>query len=620
MAEINLSDDKTINVNLSQESALNTQVQDINYIPSYIEAEKERRKNELERINNELSRISNEEERERYIIDLKQRVLNGEFNGEKGDKGDPGEKGEQGEQGIQGEKGEKGDTGEQGTQGEKGDKGEQGEKGEPGAGIIPGGTTGQYLRKSSDEDYATEWADVEGGGGGYIDLDSNSSDNPLILENLNLGVYAIKNSSSKNKIFVKATSDNSPFDILLNNEGKYYSIFDYFFPVLEADNLQDVAMITPGNKNPNQRIIIIRNTNNNYGVSIENVTNGLISNSAIGSTIPGLASDKTNTYESTNIFNTLPTSSVVPTEDEQFVNKKYVDDLANVPDNAIIIDGTSTGFYELSSVWPTLYVNGRNTSLNYGAGTHLNNVVRDCIKTKRYPLIFTGKDSGLIYPIMHLGVESIEKLIETKPSQIMFTGFAYQIADSSNKFVAGYGRVSIIYYVTWGDDGLPVAETSGTYPQVFANSTAVLSPYNRNSFTPSSDYNPVHKKYVDDALKVKQDRYNLVTDGSAVKTGRKIDGKDEYIKRFSFTGLNQSSQTYTKSLGFDLSNVIITGFEGASKSSVGNWFYFTDSNSTVSWGLYFALYETNNIIGLTTLNGNMLEAYVNIKYIEGDAS
>ena len=448
MAEINLSDDKTINVNLSQESALNTQVQDINYIPSYIEAEKERRKNELERINNELSRISNEEERERYIIDLKQRVLNGEFNGEKGDKGDPGEKGEQGEQGIQGEKGEKGDTGERGLQGEKGDKGEQGEKGEPGAGIIPGGTTGQYLRKSSDEDYATEWADVEGGGGGYIDLDSNSSTNPLILENLNLGVYAIKNSSSKSKIFVKATSDKSSFMISLNNEGKYYSIFDYFFPVLEANNLQDVAMITPGNKNPNQRIIIRRNTKNNYGVSSTNVTNGLIPNSAIGSTIPGLASDKTNTYKSTNIFNTLPTSSAVPTEDEQFVNKKYVDD----------------------------------------------------------------------------------------------------------------------------------------------------------------------------ALKVKQDTYNLVTDGSAVKTGRKIDGKDEYIKRFSFKGLNQLSQTYTKSLGFNLSNAIITGFEGAAKSNVGNWFYFTDSNSTVSWGLYFALYETNSVIGLSTLNGNMLEAYVNIKYIEGDAS
>ena len=621
MAEINLSDNKTINVNLSQESALNTQVQDINYIPSYIEAEKERRKNELERINNELSRISNEEERERYIIDLKQRVLNGEFNGEKGDKGDPGEKGEQGEQGIQGEKGEKGDTGERGLQGEKGDKGEQGEKGEPGAGIIPGGTTGQYLRKSSDEDYATEWADVEGGGGGYIDLDSNSSTNPLILENLNLGVYAIKSTNNFPYLYIKATeSDTKTLQIDMSERMNNNCVFNYCFPVLEAEEGKKVAMISPQSTRGSNVTLIDRKSTDNSGLSISVASNGLVPESYIGLYIPGLNNGKTNTYNSENIFNKLPTSSVVPTKDEQFVNKKYVDDLANVPDNAIIIDGTSTGSYGLSSVWATLYVNGRNTSLNYSAGTRLNNVVRDCIKTKRYPLIFTGQTSGLIYPIMHLDVGSIEKLIETKPSQIVFTGFAYQIADNSNKFVAGYGRVNIIYYVTWGDDGLPVAKTDGTYPQVIANSTAVLSPYNTNTFTPSSDYNPVHKKYVDNALKVKQDTYNLVTDGSAVKTGRKIDGKDEYIKRFSFKGLNQLSQTYTKSLGFNLSNAIITGFEGAAKSCLGNWFYFTDSNSTVSWGLYFALYETNSVIGLSTLNGNMLEAYVNIKYIEGDAS
>lgn len=110
--------------------------------------------------------------------------------------------------------------------------------------------------------------------------------------------------------------------------------------------------------------------------------------------------------------------------------------------------------------------------------------------------------------------------------------------------------------------------------------------------------------------------YNLVTDGSAIKTGRKIDGKDEWIKRFHFTNLNQLPRTYTKSLGFNLSNVVITGFEGACKSSSNNWFYFTDSNSTASWGLYFVLYETNSIISLSTLNGNMLEAYVNVKYVE----
>ena len=31
-------------------------------------------------------------------------------------------------------------------------------KGDPGEGVPTGGTTGQYLRKKSDEDYDTEWA------------------------------------------------------------------------------------------------------------------------------------------------------------------------------------------------------------------------------------------------------------------------------------------------------------------------------------------------------------------------------------------------------------------------------------------------------------------------------
>ena len=39
----------------------------------------------------------------------------------------------------------------------KGDTGEQGEKGETGAGVPTGGTTGQFLMKSTNDDYATEW-------------------------------------------------------------------------------------------------------------------------------------------------------------------------------------------------------------------------------------------------------------------------------------------------------------------------------------------------------------------------------------------------------------------------------------------------------------------------------
>ena len=109
---------------------------------------------------------------------------------------------------------------------------------------------------------------------------------------------------------------------------------------------------------------------------------------------------------------------------------------------------------------------------------------------------------------------------------------------------------------------------------------------------------------------------NLTTNGPAVKTGRTIDGKTEYIKRFKFTGLGATPQIYSKALGFKLSDAIIVGFEGASKSNSNNWFYFTDSEATsVAWGMYFRLVSANNTIELTPMNSNMSEAYINVKYL-----
>lgn len=78
MATINIKENETINVELrEQSSSLNTTLKDINYIPSYKEAETERRANEI-------SRIANENNREEYINDFKNRVSKGEFNGKDG--------------------------------------------------------------------------------------------------------------------------------------------------------------------------------------------------------------------------------------------------------------------------------------------------------------------------------------------------------------------------------------------------------------------------------------------------------------------------------------------------------------------------------------------------------
>lgn len=105
MASINIDDEKRLIVSIKDISSLDTSIgenqtvtadtNDINYIPGYVEAEKQRRENETER-------ISNEAERKAYYQEIQEKVNNGEFKGEKGDKGEPGPKGDDGAPGEPG--------------------------------------------------------------------------------------------------------------------------------------------------------------------------------------------------------------------------------------------------------------------------------------------------------------------------------------------------------------------------------------------------------------------------------------------------------------------------------------------------------------------------------------
>lgn len=111
-------------------------------------------------------------------------------------------------------------------------------------------------------------------------------------------------------------------------------------------------------------------------------------------------------------------------------------------------------------------------------------------------------------------------------------------------------------------------------------------------------------------------QYNLITDGNAVKTGRQIDGKDEYVKRFHFTGINSVS-AFTKSLGFTLSDVMITQTYGTAYSNSYNWFPIPmgDFLGGNNYAVRYNLIATNNVLQLNTANTNFSEADINIYYI-----
>lgn len=113
-------------------------------------------------------------------------------------------------------------------------------------------------------------------------------------------------------------------------------------------------------------------------------------------------------------------------------------------------------------------------------------------------------------------------------------------------------------------------------------------------------------------------RYNLTTDGEAVKTGRKVDGKDEYAKRFSV--VLTSVDTFTKDLGFSLSDVTIISTDGMGyASNTGSWYPLQERHDTYAGILDSAdacywLTGSNNKLNVKTYNTNLNKVNVNIYF------
>lgn len=83
--------------------------------------------------------------------------------------------------------GPQGNPGPQGPQGPQGPAGPQGPQGLAGAGVPPGGTSGQVLAKASAADHDTVWADQAGGSGGMSPASTTVSLVEMIAAGCSLG-------------------------------------------------------------------------------------------------------------------------------------------------------------------------------------------------------------------------------------------------------------------------------------------------------------------------------------------------------------------------------------------------------------------------------------------------
>lgn len=109
--------------------------------------------------------------------------------------------------------------------------------------------------------------------------------------------------------------------------------------------------------------------------------------------------------------------------------------------------------------------------------------------------------------------------------------------------------------------------------------------------------------------------YNLETDGNEVLTGRQVDNKSEYVKRFSFNGIS-SIGTFSTSLGLTLNDITIIKTEGIGLTNSNNWLPIPmgDFATATGYGMRYQLTNSTNNLDLITLNANFQKAYISIYY------
>ena len=262
-----------------------------------------------------------------FTIDIETKTI--EFNlngGVRGLKGDAGIQGPQGPQGIQGP------AGPTGAKGDKGDKGDTG---------SPGYTPQKGVDYFTQEDIAslnipTKTSDLTNDSG-YINNQVNNlvnyylkseidgkinvhfipksigtRTNPFIFENYEPGCYVFE----LDKIYVKALNSNTG-NVELSSRGSRFYITKKISSSTSGNFASSISIYNNGSSLINGKTTLTQNNSVSYGFT---TTNG-------DENLNVVTTSGNNTITGVKTFNTLPESSIIPTNNNQFTNKKYIDDL-----------------------------------------------------------------------------------------------------------------------------------------------------------------------------------------------------------------------------------------------------------------------------------------------------
>ena len=357
---------------------------------------------------------------------------------------------------------------------------------------------------------------------GYIE--DYTSDNRLDITNLEKGTYSlgIKDRIGSQTLYLKVSHNGQEqtLDTELQIESPAVTNMVYFDvrnPIKDISGYDEVIRISFSYLNSITGEIV----DTKYGIGYNN-TSGILSNSARYNTkISAVTTNTEQVIMGKKTFNVLPESSVEPTNDNQFVNKKYVDgnkyelpiastdtlggikigENLSIDENGVVsASGCDIPVYNFKMTSEYHKVTSTVTYVYMSSDDKiaLQNIIQNAYdKGLETFALFVNQRVGTYTGTNEMHQDYLltivnGKLIKNKPSSLLLAGYSQGNSTSTDVYLS---KLNISLPLSWNEDSCTVGTT--TYINI---ELRPLSSDNTIMYVPTSDYNPATKKYVDDQV------------------------------------------------------------------------------------------------------------------------
>ena len=367
-------------------------------------------------------------------------------------------------------------------------------------------------------------------------IEDNSSQNPFVFEEHETGVYFFKAPNPtlqqySRHIYLKAfKKTNAPISTSI----PIGLALVYYNKVNQEISSQEIAYVS---------FYIDDNWDLKY-MTIKTDTSGNLKTSwqFYKTSVSNLVKTKEN-QEITGVktFNTLPESGVVPTTNRQLVNKKYVDDNIPSPTQYATMPTASADtvgkIVQYTGTTDSTYTNGYfyiGTTDEQDPATYswenmqvqkyeeqgmlvLNQFDPESTKLAVLQKVYELTKNNIIQPILYVGLlnNSANQTFLIPVSSASLKGYINAVESA----IGGYGvsyhiQRSITIDLTIQNNQVTSYNINNTIANYYINAlngnNQILGTNNTTAYTPTGNYNPATKKYVDDTVSTAVGNINTV--------------------------------------------------------------------------------------------------------------